>query len=522
MHWADVIASKLEESTDVHRIATGITPSGHIHVGNMREIITGDLIYKASRDKGIDATLYYLADDFDPLRKVYPFLPQTFGEHVGKPLSEIPSPDGEGTYAEHFLEPFLNSVKELGIEPVVLRSSISYREGKYAKPISILLDRRNEAKEILERVSGRQLPDDWLPYNAKCAACGRIDSTKAIAWEPPYVIYECECGQKGKADTRTDDGKLPWRLDWPARWYWLGVTCEPFGKDHAASGGSFDTSSEIMRTILGKEPPIPLVYEWIQLKGKGAMSSSSGVVVSGVQMLKMTPPEVLRFLITRNQPNRHIDMDPGLGILNLVDEFDRYEDNYYRSVEEGDPDDKKRSYELSMVRSTSDREKMKRIVNVPYRHLVTLSQLAPDLDALLDKIKRTEGIDSLDDDSMDRLMHRKDCVEYWLDNFAPDGVRFTLYDLPPREQVGQLNDELIASLRAMKEEFSGLEWDAESIHNAIYEGSRASNISPKKTFKAFYRILLGRDRGPRLGFFLSSMDRDDVLKKIDTALEGGV
>ncbi|MFW3145666.1 MAG: lysine--tRNA ligase [Thermoplasmatota archaeon] len=522
MHWADVAASRLKEILGDHRIATGITPSGHIHVGNMREILTGDLIHRACRDAGVPSELYYLADDFDPLRKVYPFLPGSYEEHVGKPLSEIPSPGGdEGTYAQYFLRPFLESVEELGIRPMVLPSSESYRQGKYAEPAAMIIEKREQVREILMKVSRRDLPADWFPYNAKCKACGRISSTKAVSWERPFVHYRCSCGHSGKADTRTDDGKLPWRLDWPARWYWLGVTCEPFGKDHAASGGSYDTSSEIIRSVLGREPPFPVVYEWIQLKGKGAMSSSSGVVVSGVDMLRMTPPEVLRFLIARNQPGRHIDMDPGLGILNLVDEFDRYEEHYYGSPAEGeDEEDRKRTYELSMVRKPRERSEMERIVNVPYRHLVTLVQLTKDLDSLIEKIKWTEKIDEFDDRSMDRLAHRKGCVEFWLENYAPEGVKFSLYDEVPAEEISALSDEMKTALGGMREDFITCPWDAESIHNAIYEGSRARGIDPKTTFKAFYRILMGQDRGPRLGFFLSTMDRGSILERLDSILEG--
>jgi lysyl-tRNA synthetase class 1 len=519
MHWADVIATRLKESGGPHRIATGITPSGHIHVGNMREILTGDIVHRAAKDMKIDSTLYYLADDFDPLRKVYPFLPPEYSEHVGKPLSEIPSPgDDGGTYAGYFLRPFLDSVEALGIHPEVLRSSESYKTGEYSEPTAILLDNRDKVREILVRVSGRELKKDWFPYNAKCPSCGRIDSTTAYDWDPPYVHFKCNCGHEGRADTRTDEGKLPWRLDWPARWYWLGVTCEPFGKDHAASGGSYDTSSEIIRKVLGKEPPLPVVYEWIQLKGKGAMSSSSGVVVSGVDMLKMTPPEVLRFMIAKNQPNRHIDMDPGLGILNIVDEFDRYEKNFYEDVTSEDPDDKKRTYILSMVKEPKDKDHMEQIINVPYRHLVTLTQLAAEMDLLVEKIKRTEGIDTFNEPSFERLEHRRSCVDFWLEKFAPEGVRFTLYDEPPQEEIDALTNDLKAALEAMYNDLPNIEWTAESIHSTIYEGSRSREIDPKTTFRAFYRILLGRDRGPRLGFFLSTMDRDDVLRKIGKAL----
>lgn len=523
MHWADVIASSLKDEGGEHRIATGITPSGHIHVGNMREILTGDIVFRACRDKDVDVTLYYLADDFDPLRKVYPFLPEEYSQHVGKPLSEIPAPDGSSkTYSEFFLEPFLDSVEKLGIDAEVLPSSRSYRDGKYAEPIIRLLDNRESIREILERVSGRQLKKDWFPYNPKCPNCGRIDSSTPTSWEEPYVHFVCKCGYDGKADIRKDDGKLPWRLDWPARWFWLGVTCEPFGKDHAASGGSYDTSSEIIREILGKEPPRPVVYEWIQLKGKGAMSSSTGVVVSGVDMLKTTPPEVLRFLIARNQPSRHIDMDPGLGILNLVDEYDRFEKEYLADNEDegAESSDRRRAFELSMV-TRNEREGTFNIpeIQVPYRHLVTLVQLADGFDGISDMVKRTEGIEEFDEVSGFRLKQRIDCVEFWLDNFAPEGVRFQLFDVPPKEEIEALTDEQVDSLKAMNEDFAKIDWNAETIHNCIYEGSRSRGINPKTTFSAFYRILLGRTRGPRLGFFLSTMERDDVLNKIGVALD---
>ena len=55
----------------------------------------------------------------------------------------------------------------------------------------------------------------------------------------------------------------------------FGVTCEPFGKDHGAAGGSYATGKEIS-VLFGDNPPYPLVYEWISLKGQGAMSSSTG------------------------------------------------------------------------------------------------------------------------------------------------------------------------------------------------------------------------------------------------------
>ena len=99
MHWADVVADKLLESGKEHVISSGITPSGPIHLGSMREILTADAIVRAVNDKGGNAKLLYVADNADPLRKVYPFLDEKkFKEYVGRPLAEIPAPDGNGSY----------------------------------------------------------------------------------------------------------------------------------------------------------------------------------------------------------------------------------------------------------------------------------------------------------------------------------------------------------------------------------------------------------------------------------------
>src|SRR5204863_6339609 len=66
-----------------HRISTGISPSGPIHVGNLRETLTGDAIARVLRERlttsagsGLskEVRLEFVADDFDPLRRVYPFL----------------------------------------------------------------------------------------------------------------------------------------------------------------------------------------------------------------------------------------------------------------------------------------------------------------------------------------------------------------------------------------------------------------------------------------------------------------
>ncbi|NYT02072.1 MAG: lysine--tRNA ligase, partial [Methanosarcinales archaeon] len=154
IHWADVVAEKLADQGP-QTLATGITPSGPVHIGNMREVMTAEAVYRALLDRGAEARLIYIADNYDRLRRLYPFLPQSFQEHVGKPLSEIPCPDGCcESYAEHFLRPFLESMRRLGIEPEVLRADQLYKEGRYLEATKTALVKRDEIARILKEVSG--------------------------------------------------------------------------------------------------------------------------------------------------------------------------------------------------------------------------------------------------------------------------------------------------------------------------------------------------------------------------------
>ena len=141
MHWADVLADKLIKEDKKHILATGITPSGPIHIGNMREVLTTDAVYRSVINKGGKAELIYIADDFDNLRKVYPFLPKTYEKYVGMPLSEIPCPcNKHKSYADHYLFAFLDSLKELGINPKVYRANEMYKSGMYEESIQIALN----------------------------------------------------------------------------------------------------------------------------------------------------------------------------------------------------------------------------------------------------------------------------------------------------------------------------------------------------------------------------------------------
>lgn len=522
-HWADVVAEEAAAKNKKNVISTGITPSGHIHIGNMREVLTADAVYCSLKNKGEDPSFYYIADNYDPLRKVYPFLKEEeYAQHVGKPISEIPCPCGQHrSYADHFLEPFIASMETLGIRPDVLRTDELYKAGKFIDAIKAALKNRDAIARILEEVSGKEVQEDWSPFNPICEGCKRINSAKVTGFDEDEetVNYTCSaCGTSGKV-SMTGGGKLTWRVEWPAKWKILGVTAEPFGKDHASSGGSYDSGIRISREIFNHEPPLPIVYEWIMLGEKGAMSSSSGVVVSISDMLDVVPPEALRFLIMKTRPEKHIKFDPGQPLLNLVDEYERLRDK----------EEPTRFEERIVSLSQSKDVKQSKI---PFKQMVTIYQVAGGDLEKIDAIAKRSGFDE-DPEVINRMAHH---VGLWLDKYAPSFAKFGVKDTVP-VQAASLTGTQRAFLKAFADELEAAEEEPgpEDIQRIVYETKEpASNIAKamvkyaggeipteeidtKSFFTAIYTALLGQPSGPKAGWFLTSFDGSFLIQRFREA-----
>jgi len=283
-------------------------------------------------------------------------------------------------------------------------------------------------------------------------------------------------------------GKLVWRVDWPARWPIFRVTIEPFGKDHATAGGSYDTGKRISEEIYKYPAPYPIVYEWIHLKGVGAMHSSTGIVVTINEMLDVVPPEVLRYLIIRNKPEKHIEFDPALPLLNLVDEYDQ---------RKGDA----RALELSSISGSGP-------FDIPFRHMVTAVQIARgDRDLLIKALQRS----GYETNRMDEILGRAANVEKWLDRYAPSFVKFQVKEQLPAA-VNNLSPEERKGIALLADRIN--EKSAAEIHDLVYTIAKETGTDSKKFFQAVYIAFLGDRQGPKLGWFLASMDREFVKSRL--------
>jgi lysyl-tRNA synthetase class 1 len=274
---------------------------------------------------------------------------------------------------------------------------------------------------------------------------------------------------------------------------------EPFGKDHASKGGSYDTGVRIAREVYNVEPPYPIPYEWLSLAGKGDMSSSKGNVVSIHAMLEVVPPEVLRYLILRAPPQRSIRLDPGLPLLQLIDEYD--------DVEAKNRDS--RALELSAISGIKP-------VGVPFRHMVTVVQAAQEDAETWMEILRRNGYTL---DNGEALRKRAAYARHWLETFAPEELRFRVQEqLPPAALT--LTAEQKQALQLLGERLRpGM--TGEQVHQLIYALKDELGIKPDRLFQAIYVALLGKTQGPRAGWFLSTLETSFVKQRFAEAAAAG-
>jgi lysyl-tRNA synthetase class 1 len=534
MHWADVMAERLSRRGDKHIIASGITPSGEFHIGHLREILTADMITRACRARGLDAEFIFIIDSADPLRKVYDFLDPEYERYIGHQLGAIPAPDADGkpgdgstTYAAHFLDPFMAALKQIGVEPTIVDNLESYRDGGFAHAARIACENMEEVRGIIETRSGRELPEGWFPYNPLDSQ-GCLDGVTVTGYEWPFVHWADSHGETGSADLRKADGKLPWRLDWPARWHSLGVTCEPFGKDHGASGGSYSTG-RLLVELFGGKPPEPLVYEWIMLRGVGAMSASQGITIGPLVALELVPPEILRFLIARNKPNKHIEFDTGSALVELAEEYRNLLSNIQAMVKEVDDDSSKRTSTALITKKAAllySQVKADTEVNydsrkVSFRHLAMLAQIRSEDEDVWASLERGALIESAEE-AGEELEDRLRRMRFWLaSEHFPEPFRLRVQSEITTGAIEYLAaEEHLDYLRALEAAIRKCEWESKTINDAICDTARgeAIDMNLRDAFKLLYWAFLDQDFGPRLAPLFNELGPEQVLAQLERAV----
>ena len=485
-------------------IESGASPSGTYHMGHLREILTCDAILLELRRRGRDARHVQFVDDLDALRKIPVNVSAEFEQYLGKPLCDIPAPDGsDRSYGDYFLADFEDSAKALGIEMEIVRSHERYRAGYLVPAIERVLSRLPEARNALETISGRQLDEFWSPIQVMEDGYLKNRTFVAINADEKTITYKDREGNQDKV--KYDDGqvKLDWRLDWPGRWWLMHVGVEPFGRDHASAGGSFDTGKQIMQDVYEAPAPIPVPYDFINRAGDTKkMSASKGTGIAADEAVRVLPPEVLRYFILTAPPEKRLYFDQAGGTVKLVDEF--------AALSARNDLDEDEQHTLFICTRGEDRRVVSR---VPFSHLVASYQAAlKDVEATLDIIRRTEHGEVVDEDK-EIIKNELQFIDAWLDSWAPEEVKFTLKENLEGSNFSDVEKDYFSKL-ADKIDSAPDDADGEWFHKAVYEFKEQSGLEPKQLFVSLYRLLIDKDSGPRAGWFLSLLPRDWLVRRL--------
>lgn len=528
IYWADRIAQRIIDRNpdkEEYVCAAGISPSGSVHFGNFRDVATSLFVAKALEKKGKNVRLLFSWDELDRLRKVPANVKKTvtssFEENIGRPYVDIENPFRDDansiSYAEHFENEFEDSLRAFGINMDIRHQAVMYRSGAYAQDVIYALSRRKDIFDILDRYRTQDAQegerDNYYPVNIYCPHCGR-DTTRITSLSDDCTIahYECECGHSGVFDfTRDFNCKLHWKIDWPMRWRYEQVDFEPGGIDHASPNGSYDTAKDISREIFGFEPPIFQGYGFIGLKGlAGKMAGSSGLNLTPKTLLRIYQPEVLLWLYARTEPRKEFDLCLDDGILRQYHEFDRM---LIESQSE-------EASELTKTIMEYIRIDGRKVTPVPFNLFVQLGSVVDFNINVLRHVLSKIGYNHSEEDLSERL----GLAKCWIEECSPESINkiradrnldvFNTFTDEEKEEIRLLHsylshggytlDELQTELYAIPHQVRGLTREYKALKTI--QGQFFSNV---------YRLLIDKEKGPRLYLFLFAISPDSYLHLLD-------
>ncbi len=521
LFWSDQLAlgvTRKFHDRDTYVCASGISPSGIVHAGNFREIITTDFVVKSLEERGEDVRFIYSWDDYDRFRKVPANVPDEWEQYIGLPLSKVPDPEGcHDSYAAHFESRLEEELEDMHMDIEFIRQTEMFESGKYADLIRKAMQNREKLRKILNQYRTEPLDDDWYPLRIYCEECGK-DFTGIRDYDGEYTVtYYCkQCGEEHELDfSKSDSVKPPWRVDWPMRWHYEQVAFEPGGKEHSAAGGSRDTATDIVREVYEDEPPVYQMYEFVTKEGAKISGSRGEDAFTLTDLKEVYTPEMVRFLFSETKPSKAFEIPFDEDVFQIYERFDKIEDAYFNPEKMENERKRKhwqRVYELAMVEVPDEKP-----VRIPFQHASFIAQTVPEDEwktKAIESLKRTDHVpEDIDDKGIEKVVERLGKAKNWAREHAPEEYRYAInFELP-----GELQDDLNADQRGAMQLLAEMieESDFETqddLDSEIFDVKDESGLETGEFFSTAYQVLLSRGQGPRLSRLILSIGEEDVVK----------
>ncbi len=526
------LIARLERSEPKEVIfETGYGPSGLPHLGTFGEVARTNMVRHAFRalvgDNNIKTRLIVFSDDMDGLRKVPDNVPNRdmMLPHLGKPLSEVPDPFAEyASFGEHNNARLCAFLDRFGFEYEFMSSTECYKSGRFDKALLRMLDCFDEVQAIMLPSLRQERAATYSPFLPIHPRTGvvmqtpvlerRLD-TGAIRWRDPSTGEEFETPVTG------GHCKLQWKPDWAMRWYALGVDYEMAGKDLI---DSVKLSSRVVR-ILGADPPAGFNYELFLDENGQKISKTKGNGLTIEQWLAYASPESLAsFMFQRPTAAKRLYFDI---IPRTVDDYLGFLEAYPHQawkerlgnpvwhIHSGAPPEPEALTHPGHHQAT-----------ISFAMLLNLAAVSNDENpsVLWGFLRRYyPSVSPETHPGLDSLVRY--AVVYFRDFVAPK-KRYRPADDVERGVLEQLSSRL-AQLPP--------DISADQIQHSLYDIARpipryqdhsakgATAARPgvsNEFFNMIYAILLGENRGPRLGSFIAIYGLDETRRLIDKALAG--
>ncbi|MFJ9949471.1 lysine--tRNA ligase [Kitasatospora sp. NPDC091207] len=519
--------------------ASGISPSGPIHLGNLREIMVPHFVADEIRRRGLECKHILSWDDYDRLRKVPAGLPASFAEHIGRPLTAVPDPCGEHeSWAEHFKIPFRAALADLGVEVTEISQTQMYTSGAYREQILHTMRNREKINTVLGRYrtkkteapdeedEGESAGSDYYPYKPYCTACGRDTTTVSSFDEDSTEIrYTCECGQDGSfaLSEGNGGGKLVWKVDWPMRWAYEGVTFEAGGVDHSSPGSSFTVGSQLVREIFDGQPPSYLGYSFVGISGAAKMSGSAGGAPTPTNALQILEAPLLRWLYARRKPNQAITVAFDQEVNRLYDEWDALS----RKVSAGQAEATELAVrERSIGSATRTLPSTEQVL--PFRTLASVADITTGDEEQTLRILRDITVDA-PLTTLDHARPRLDRAQAWVTGYVPTEERTQVRTEPDHARLEQLSPTEREALKLLLDGL-GEHWSLPGLTSLVYgipklqagleldaPATPELKAAQRALFSLLYTLLVGRDTGPRLPTLLLALGAERIRTLLSVA-----
>jgi lysyl-tRNA synthetase class 1 len=443
----------------------------------------------------VPARIVVFSDDMDGLRKVPSNVPnqELLSRSLDMPLTSVPDPfDENESFAHHnnaMLRRFLDS---FDFEYEFKSSTSEYRSGAFNDCLSRVLEHYDEIMEIMLPTLREERRKTYSPFLPVCQRTGRVIQVpvKEICLDRKMISYiDPDTGKLEETTVLDGHCKLQWKVDWGMRWTAFGIDYEMNGKDLI---DSFRLSSRICKAI-GGEPPENLTYElFLDDEGK-KISKSKGNGISIDEWLRYAPSESLAYYMFQT-PTRakklYFDVIPS-AVDDYIEAIEKFDDSDYDSpvfhIHNGAPPRYRGCPRFSM--------------------LLNLVQTCSTSDEamLYDFVCRYVG-----DMSEDTSNFIKKMIGFAV-AYYNDFVKGTRSFIIPNEEQ---RDALLALNLALSQSQESLSSD--EIQTLVFDiGKKFFPGRSKDWFCTLYGVLLGSERGPKIGSFISLYGIKNTINLIE-------